>query len=210
MLPQPSFNSPEEVIPYLIRHWNLLTMTEVTNACAWGLDPGFIQHDAIVHFIRTLPLIKQEQLPTEQDCHICFGAYSKHAPCEIPAVRMRCGHIVAATCLCEWLTDHVSCPQCRTRICFNPATLPHQHLASLRHSQALRGLLESGRKFLEEVRSSRNSGLGSVYVEGCQAFHYWAFTPCETLGGNNESIVARIHARAHISRWMACIAPGEG
>ncbi len=204
MLPTPSFNSPDEVMPYLIRNWNLLTMTEVIDACAWGLDPGFIQHDAIIHFIRSLPRIEQAQLPVEQDCHVCCVAYHRHQPCEIAGVRMRCGHIVAASCLREWLIDHVSCPKCRTRICYNPATLPQEHLSNIRHSQALRGLLESGTKFLDELRSSTNSGLGSIYVEGCQAFHSWAYTPSDRLAGNNESIVARIHARAHISRWIAC------
>lgn len=204
MLPQPNFNSPEEVVPYLIRHWNLLTMTEVTRACAWGLDPGYIQHDAIVHFIRSLPRFPEEQLPTMQDCHICYSSYPEHPTCEIPGVRMRCGHIVAASCLCEWLKLHVSCPKCRSRICYNPATLPRQHVSNLHHSQALRGLLESGTKFLEEVRASRTSGLGSIYVEGYQAFHGWAYTPPKNLDGNIETIVARIRARAHISRWLSC------
>lgn len=203
MLPQPNFTSPEEVLPYLMRHSNLLTMTEVTHACAWGLDPGFIQHDAIVHFIHALPRFKEEQLPDTQDCHICYNPYPEHPLCEIPGVRMRCGHIVAASCLCDWLKLHVSCPKCRSRICYNPATLPRQHVSNLQHSQTLRGLLESGTKFLQEVRESGNSGLGSIYVEGYQAFHRWAYTPPETLNGNNETIVARIHARAHISRWLS-------
>ena len=203
MLPQPNFNSPEDVVPYLIRHWDLLTMTEVTRACAWGLDPGFIQHDAIVHFIRSLPRFPEEQLPTMQDCHICYSPYPEHPTCEIPGVRMRCGHIVAASCLCEWLKLHVSCPKCRSRICYNPATLPRQHVSNLHHYQALRGLLESGTIFLEEVRASRTSGLGSIYVEGYQAFRRWAYTPTKNLDGNIETIVARIHARAHIARWLS-------
>lgn len=204
MLPPPSFTSCEEVLPYLIRNWNLLTMTEVTNVCAWGLDPGFVQRDAIFHLIRSLPCIKHDKLPREQDCHICFSPYGTHPPSDIPAVRLRCGHIVGAACLCEWLADHDFCPQCRTRVCFNQATWPHQHLSNLRHTLALRGLLESGKKFLAEIHSGSNSGLGSVYVEGYQAFHRWAYTPSESLGGNYRSIVARIHARAHISRWKAC------
>lgn len=182
-------------------------MTEVTNACAWGLDPGLIQRKAIVKFIRSLPMIKQNLLPVAQDCHICYKPYCKHALCDIPGVRVRCGHIVAALCLCEWLTDHIHCPQCHYKIYSEPDTVQHQHLASLRHSQALRGLLESGNKFLDEVYSSRTSGLGSIYVEGCHAFECWAYTPCHTLGGDSETVRARIHARAHISRWIACTAP---
>lgn len=209
MVPPPSFASCEEVLPYLSRNWHLLTMTELTRICAWGLDPGFVQHDAIIQFVRSLPRIKHDQLPREQDCHVCFSPYSTHPPCDIPAVRLRCGHIVGAECLCEWLTTHDSCPQCRTNVCSNPAAQPRQHLANLRHAQVLRGLLESGRKFLMEIRSGSNSGMGSVYVEGYEAFHGWAYTPSDSLGGNHRSIVARIHARAHISRWVAYDKKGE-
>lgn len=206
MLPPPNFTSCEEVLPYLARNWQQLTMTEFTNACAWGLDPGFVQHDAIVHFIRSLPRIKHNQLPREQDCHICFSPYNTHPFSEVPAVRLRCGHIVGATCLCEWLSSHDYCPQCRTKVCSDPMALPqalpHQRLSN-RHAQVLRGLLESGQKFLTEVRSGPTSGQGSVYVEGYEAFRIWAYTPSENLGGNHETIVARIHARAHIGRWVA-------
>ena len=209
MLPPPNFTSCEEVLPYLVRNWHLLTMTELTNACAWGLDPDFVQHDANVRFIRSLPRIKHDQLPREQNCHICFSPYSTHPPSDIPAVRLRCGHIVAAICLCEWLSNHDCCPQCRTKVCSNLEERPHQHLPNLRHAQVLRGLLESGNRFLREVRSGSNSGLGSVYVEGFEAFHSWAYTPSESLGGNHGSIVARIHARAHISRWRSYTAINE-
>lgn len=205
MLPAPNFNHPDDVVPYLIRHWDLLTMTEVVHAAAWGLDPGFIQFDSVFHFVETLPRVNEDELPTLPDCQICFKPYTSHPPCEISAVRLRCGHVVAAACLCEWLVDHVSCPECKLRVCFNPAALPIQHISNLQHFVALRGLVESGRKFLDEVRARTNTGLGSIRVEGCQAFHRWAYAPCENLVGNHESIVARIHARAHISRWVACV-----
>lgn len=59
-------------------------------------------------------------------------------------------------------------------------------------------MLESGQKFLAEIRS----GSGSIYVEGYSVFRKWAFaTP--SGGMSDGSIVARIHARAHVSRWEA-------
>ena len=62
-------NQAEEVLPYLSRNLHLLTMTEINHACAWGLDLGFVKHNIIVHFMRSLRPIPNEQLPTEQECH---------------------------------------------------------------------------------------------------------------------------------------------
>lgn len=205
MLPAPNFNHPDDVVPYLIRHWDLLTMTEVVHAAAWGLDPGFIQFNSLFHFVEALPRINEDELSTMPDCPYCYKPYTSHPPCEIPAVRLPCGHVIAAACLCEWLVDNVVCPQCNIKVSFNPAAQPTQHISNLQHFVALRGLVESGRKFLDEVRARANTGLGSIRVEGCQAFHRWAYAPCENLVGNHDTIVARIHARAHISRWLACV-----
>lgn len=198
MVPTPSFASCEEVLPYLCRNWHLLTLTEFTNACAWGLDPGFVQRDQITHFIRSLPHMQRNQLPQEQDCPICFHPYNTHPSSDIPAVRLCCGHIVGADCLFEWLKDQSSCPQCHIEV-FSKVP-PQQHLSSLRHAQVLRGLLESGRKFLAEIRS----GSGSLYVEGFGPFRNWAFA---RPGRNHGSLVARINARAHIARWDAFNSP---
>ena len=198
MLPPPNFTSCEEVLPYLSRNLHLLTMTEINHACAWGLDPGFVQHNLIIPFMRSLRPISNEQLPTEQECHICFRPFISHACSGIPAVRLRCGHIVGTNCLYEWLKSQDCCPHCRIKTFFRPAHWPQQHLTSLRHTQILRGLLESGKNFLAEIRPG--SGLGSLDVEGFEAFHNWALAGS---GGSNGNIVARIHARAHILRWQA-------
>ena len=202
MVPPPHFASCEEVLPYLTRNLHLLTMTEINNACAWGLDPGFVQHSIIVDFMRSLRPISNEQLPTEQECHICFRPFITHACSGIPAVRLRCGHIVGTNCLYEWLQSRDCCPHCHIKTFFRPAHWPQQHLLSPRQTQVLRGLLESGRKFLAEIRSSSGSGsgLGSLRVEGFEAFRNWAWADS---GVSNGNLVARIHARAHISRWQA-------
>lgn len=203
MVPPPSFTSCEEVLPYLCRNWHRLTMTEFTNACAWGLDPGFVQRDTITHFMKSLPRIQQHQLSHEQECGICFRPYNTHHPSDILAVRLYCGHIVGADCLCEWLKDQDSCPNCPNEVVYRPTVQPQQHLSSLRHAQVLGGILESGKKFLSEIRS----GSGSVYVDGFASFRSWAFA---NPSGNNESVVARIHARAHIARWDAFNSPTSG
>ena len=57
----------EKVLPYLSHNLHLLTMTEINHACPWGLDPGFVKHNIIVHFIRSLRPIPNEQLPTKQE-----------------------------------------------------------------------------------------------------------------------------------------------
>lgn len=193
MVVMPNFTSCEEVLPYLCHNLHQLTMTQITNACAWGLDPGFVQRDAITDFIRSLPHIQRNQLPQEQDCFICFHPYNTHSS-DSPAVRLCCDHIVGAECLFEWLKDQGFCPHCYIEV-FSTVP-PQQHLSSLRHAQVLRGILESGKKFLAEIRS----GSGSIYVEGFDSFRNWAF---QRLGRNHGSVVARIHARAHIARWDA-------
>lgn len=194
MVATPSFTSCEQVLPYLCRNWHLLTMTEFTNACAWGLDPGFVQRDAITHFIKSLPFIQQNLLPQDQDCPICFHPYNTHPSSDTTAVRLCCGHIVRADCLFEWLKDQGSCPHCRIDVFATVS--PSQSLSSLRHAQVLRGILESGRKFLAEI----HFGSGSIYVEGFGSFRNWAF---DRLGRDHRTLVARVHARAHIGRWDA-------
>lgn len=194
MVPPPSFASYEEVLPYLVRNQHLLTMTEFANACAWSLDAGFAQHNNIVDYMRSLRTLQHDQLPMEQDCPICFKLYSTHSSCDIPAVLLRCGHIVGSDCLYEWLKGQDSCPQCHTKQNFFP-TQPQQHL-SPRHAQVMRGILESGKEFLLEI----GLGSGSVQVKGYDAFRTWAYT---NPGGNHASLVARVHARAHILRWEA-------
>ena len=194
MVPSPNFNSCEEVLPYLSRNWHLLTMTEFTNICAWGLDPGFVQREAITQFIKSLPRIQKYQLSKEEECGICFRPYNAHYSSDIPAVRLCCGHIVGVDCLYEWLEDQDSCPHCHIEVAHRQAMQPKEKLSNFRHAQILRGILESGKKFLAEIRS----GSGSVYVEGFSSFRRWAFT---NRVGNDGSIVARIHARAHIARW---------
>ena len=103
-------------------------MTEINHACAWGLDPGFIQHNIIIHFMRSLRPIPNEQLPTEQERHICFCPFLSH----IPAVRLRCGHIVGTNCLYEWLKSQDCCPHCRIKTFFRPAHWPQQHLTVIK------------------------------------------------------------------------------
>lgn len=199
MAPPTGVDSPEGITPFLVRNWNRLTMTEITTACAWGLDPGFARHDTIAEFMLSLPRISNEQLPPEQDCHVCFLPFPEHASDDIAAVRLRCGHIVGADCLYEWLESCDKCPHCHTRVFFRPAAGTQQQISNVRHFQIMRGLRQSGLEFLAVVPTG--SGSGSVGVEGFHAFRRWAFGN----EGGKGSLVARIHARAHIWRFESYV-----
>lgn len=198
-LPIPNFASCEEVLPYIAENLGHLTMTVVVNACAWGLDPGFVQLSNITNFLQSLPPIRNNQLNREQDCQVCFRpliAHRSSSDDESPAYRLGCGHIIGSECLFDWLETHDTCPHCGRIVIDRPPTEPQQQqLAHERHAQILRGLVDSGLNFLGQVHSG--SGMGSVEEEGFDAFRRWAH---DRQRVRVRQFVARVHARAHISR----------
>lgn len=160
----PNFNSSNDVRTYLIENRHHLNMIKITDASDWAMDPGFIQRDAIAQFILTLPRAQQHQLDDER-CLLCLSPYDTVSDAHFPIV-MPCGHIVGAACLSESLEDSESCPYCRATIFTRPAAAPH--LANPSSETILRGLLQSGRAFLEETMLSSQS------EKSYAAFYRWA------------------------------------
>lgn len=186
----PNFNSNNEVLPYLIEHRSHLTMTDITHACAWALDPGFIQRDAIAQFVFSLNRAQPDQLD-DGECPLCCSPYERHSKDHFP-VLLPCGHIVGADCLSESLKDNESCPYCRATIFTAPAAAPPPAYSG--SEELLRGLLQSGRAFLTETLGSKS---GKSYA----AFYSWA----HDRGGDNESIMARIVAKQKIGQLESSI-----
>lgn len=182
----PTFNSNNEILPYLAQHRNHLTMTDITHACAWALDPGFIQRDAIAQFIFSLPRAQPHQLD-EEECPLCCSPYDADSNDHFP-VLLPCGHIFGADCLSEWLKKSESCIYCRAPTFHAPAAAPP--LASRTSEEILRGLLQSGREFLTETL------LGSGSDKSYAAFYRWA----HGHGRDSESIILRLVAREMIGQ----------
>lgn len=181
----PNFTSNNEVLPYLIKNRNHLPMTYITYACAWALDPGFIQHDAIAQFVFSLRRAQPNQLD-DGECPLCCSPYEAHS--EEDFLVLPCGHIVGADCLSESLKNYESCPYCRATIFAAPPAAPPPTNSS--SEETLRGLLQSGRVFLRE--SLTNSESDKSYA----AFYSWA----HGHGSDNESIMARLVARGMIGQ----------
>lgn len=182
---RPNFNSNNEVLPYLIENRNHLTMTDITHVCAWALDPGFIQRDAIAQFVLSLRHAQPDQLD-DGECPLCCSPYKTHSGSHFPV--LPCGHIVGADCLSESLKDNESCPYCRETIYTAPAVASPP--ANSRSEETLRGLLQSGRAFLRETLTGPESD------ESYAAFYSWA----HGHGSDNESIIARLVARGKIGQ----------
>lgn len=183
----PNFNSNNEVLPYLIENRHHLTMMQITHASGWALDPGFIQRDAIAQFILTLPRAQQHQLDDEE-CLLCLNPYETDSDAHFPIV-LPCGHIVGAACLNESLKDGESCSHCRVTIFTTPAAAPQ--LANPASEEILRGLLQSGRVFLEETM------LGSGSDKSYAAFSRWAHGDITDV----ESFIARTIAKELIRKF---------
>lgn len=182
---RPNFNSNNEVLPYLIENRENLTMTDITDACAWALDPGFIQRDAIAQFVFSLPPAQASQLD-DGECRLCCSPYNTHSEDFFPV--LPCGHIFGADCLRESLKDNERCPYCRATIYTAPA--PASPPANSSSEETLRGLLQSGTAFLKETLT------GSESDKSYAAFYSWA----HGHGRDNESIIARFFAKGMIGQ----------
>lgn len=183
----PNFASNNEVLPYLIENRHHLTMMQITHASDWALDPGFLQRDAIAQFILTLPHAQQHQLE-EEECLLCCNPYEIDSDAHFPIV-LPCGHIFGAACLNESLKDSESCSHCRATIFTRPAAPPH--LANPASEEILRGLLESGRVFLEDTM------LGSGSDKSYAAFSGWA----HGYSTNFQSFIDRTIAKELIRKF---------
>lgn len=183
----PNFNSNNEVLPYLIENRHHLTMMQITYASDWALDPGFIQRDAIAQFILALPRAQQHQIEDEE-CLLCCNPYETDSDAHFPVV-LPCGQIFGAACLRESLKESESCFYCRATIFTRPAAAPP--LADPGSKKVLRGLLLSGRVFLEEGE------LDSESDKSYAAFSRWA-------QGNStdvESFIARTIAKQLVTKF---------
>lgn len=164
----PSFNSIEEVLPYLIKNRHHHTMTEIRHASDWALDPGFIQRDAIAQFVPTLPRAQQHQIDDENCLLWCGKPYDTDSGAHF-AVALPCGHIVGASCLHEMLKDSETCFHCRSTIFTKPAV---PRLAKSSSEELLQGLVNVGGVFIEETMSASGSDVSYA------AFCTWARGHC--------------------------------
>lgn len=183
----PNFSSNNEVLPYLIENRHHLTMMQITHASDWALDPGFIQRDAIAQFILALPRAQQHQID-DDECLLCCNPYEIDSDVHFPIV-LPCGHIYGVACLAESLKESESCFYCRATILTRPAAAPP--LANPGSEVILRGLLQSGRAFLEEGM------LGSGSDKSYAAFSRWA----HGYSTDVESFIARTFAKQLISKF---------
>lgn len=193
-------------------------MVDITNACDWALDPGFIQRDAIAQFVRALPRAQQQKdVGNEQQNYShanqqLLGRDKQQQPrhdeqqhlgedecplCCRPydvdsgahfSVVLPCGHVVGALCLQELLKDTEACFHCEATVFKVPAATTT--FTNPGHEGIIRGLLQSGGVFLGE----RMSVLGSD--KSYAAFFRWA----HGHGTDHDSIMARLHARETIGK----------
>ena len=212
----PNFTSILQVRTYLNDHRDHLSMVDITNACDWALDPGFIQRDAIARFVHALPHAQQQQVVddeqhknshddqqqpgqdeqhlSEDGCPLCCRPYDVDSGAHFPAV-LPCGHVVGATCLKKSLKDTDTCFDCGATVFTKPAATTA--LANPGDEGILRGLVQSGGVFLEEKIWAPGSD------KSYAAFFRWAYGH----GMDHDSIIARLHAREtigklDISRWV--------
>lgn len=145
------YTSNEEVLPYITQNRFRLTLTEITNACAWALGPACAERAAILSFLRSLRKVNPKSLgaePHDQDCPICLNEYGTVSQTDTPT-QMPCGHIMGAECIEEWLKVSETCPQCRRRVFTRPVE-PEDPLDQERET-LLREILDAGRDFLTET-----------------------------------------------------------
>lgn len=188
----PNFSSNNEVLPYLFENRNNLTMMQIIHASDWALDPGFIQRNAITQFILRLPRAQQHQLVGNEECLLCNDPYETTSDAlHFPIVLPCCELIVGAACLFESLKTSESCVLCRATILTRPAAAAPP-LANPASEGILRGLLKSGRDFLEEE---------SISDKSYAAFKSWAHGN-GTNSTDVESIIARALAREAIRKFQ--------
>lgn len=193
-------------------------MVDITNACDWALDPGFIQRDAIANFVHALPRAQQQQVVDDEqhkhshdDQQILAqdeqqqpghddqqdlgedGCLLCCRPYDVDSgahfpVALPCGHVVGASCLKKSLKDTDSCLECGATVFTLPAATTV--LANPGHEGILRGLVQSGGVFLEEKSSVPGSD------KSYAAFFRWAYGH----GTDHDSIIARLHAKETIGK----------
>lgn len=171
------YSSSEEVLPYIIKNRFQMTLSEITNVCAWALDQNCVERGAILKFVRSLRHIDPTSLgsdPTDQQCSICLEKYGIVLGSDAPA-QLPCGHIMGAECLKKWLVRSESCPQCRRRVFKRPG----QPDEFTKERDLLRGILIAGTDFLSETLWEIN--------ENYFAFYRWA----SEVGPNDQSAASR-------------------
>lgn len=187
--PEPfPYTSNEEVLPYIAQNRFHLTLSEITNACAWALDPACIERAAIFFFVRSLRQIDPKGLgpePHEQNCSICLNEYGTVSETDTP-IKMPCGHIMGAECIGKWLKVSVTCPQCRRRVFARP--VEPGNLMDQERDVLLREILSAGRDFLTETFWKVD--------ESYDAFCAWA----QGVGQDEDSSVSRLLAQDCITK----------
>ncbi len=84
----------EEVLPYIAQNRFQMTLSEITNACAWALDSACAERAAIFFFVESLRQIDLKSLspePHEQNCSICLNRYGTVSRTDTPT-QMPFGH----------------------------------------------------------------------------------------------------------------------
>lgn len=171
------YSSSEEVLPYIIKHRFQMTLSEITNVCAWALDQNSVERAAIMNFVRSLRHVDPTSLgsdPNDQNCSICLEKYGIVLESDTPA-QLACGHIMGAECLKKWLITSESCPHCRRRV-FKRPDQPDDFTIE---RNLLRDILIAGTVFLAETLWDINES----YV----AFYHWA----SEVGQNDQSDSSR-------------------
>lgn len=147
--PPLAYSSSEEVLPYILKNRFLMTLSQLTSACAWALDQNSVERVAIFTFVESLRPIDPTSLdsnPYDQQCSICLEKYGIVLGSDIPA-QLACGHIMGAECLKKWFIKSESCPQCRRQV-FKRPEQPDDFTAE---RNLLRAILISGTDFLTET-----------------------------------------------------------
>ena len=171
------YSSSEEVLPYIIKNRFQMTLSEITNVCAWALDQNSVERGAILIFVRSLRHIDPTSLgsdPNDQQCSICLEKYGIVLDSDAPA-QLACGHIMGAECLKKWLIRSESCPQCRRRVFKRPG----QPDEFTKERNLMRDILIAGTDFLAETFWEIN--------ESYSAFYHWA----SEVGQNDQSAASR-------------------
>lgn len=158
------YSSREEVLPYIIKHRFQMSLSEITNICAWALDRNSVERAAILNFVRSLGHIDPASLgpdPSDQDCSICLNKYDIVPESDTPA-KLPCGHIMGAECIQKWLRFCETCPYCRSRV-FRRPDEPEEFTDE---RNLLRDILIAGTDFLTETFWDADES----YI----AFYHWA------------------------------------
>ena len=106
-------------IPSDIQHQHSETTQEQNqslNSSQSTLSPGTLSSMA-ANFLRNLPKVRRGELPNDSKCMICLEEYGTHlnsnGSIEL-AVRLPCTHHIGSSCIETWLSEHNTCPYCRT------------------------------------------------------------------------------------------------